>query len=729
MRVSRPSRFPVPALLGILGLVITGLCGCSALDRVSDLLYPSATTVASAPKLPTPGQPTMIALPATLVPPSPAPTHTALPETLPATAPALAPTPSEGYHLVYAQGGSIFRAGYLGQEPVEIASVPQLESWDFAQGVLAAAQGRALDLINLQAGQHLALEIEIDAPVEFSQVMWGASGQAVLYAATFADPAAEGFGRTVALRAISAADGSELGRAAVNDVTGVRLLHYDDQDQRAWLGAEKGEPTLAKIDQYDLRSGEVSASLPIHEGVQVQVSADGRSLVTVASDEASGVQQLHVYELGQGRQAPVEVWPHPADTHSDSHIWSPDDRQVAFLLRDGLSYAEATQGRGLWVLDRDTMQAREILTEASLSSSLLGWSPDGSLIMGHHRGEDGAYFYVIRPDGGGREILTIEGEAQILGWMRATGDSLPPKIVVDPWRARFLDAQDNPAAVAEAVAQFVAAQVQSSEEILTQQVGEYLLRSGWPVGPDGATIIRLDADTFVAQLPPQRIVLLDAGRAQSLAYGDVVLDARLVEDELGLTFGSYSGNVLQPSYLLLRLGDEGLWQLLWAPQGQRDWIATDGEIHLVEGLDELKVRGSSFGLDLGEQQVFVECRECSHRWFVGTWVRDGDAYVRQTELPAGSSLAERYWEMTELRPYAILDEFLRRARQGRDISALAQAAALQQAEALGLLAPEMRLRPEEESPDGVRFANPESELRLWASVENGQVIRIEALQD
>ena len=45
----------------------------------------------------------------------------------------------------------------------------------------------------------------------------------------------------------------------------------------------------------------------------------------------------------------------------------------------------------------------------------------------------------------------------------------------------------------------------------------------------------------MAQLPPQGIYWLNAGQATLLARGQALVDARLVDDELGLIYGNRSG--------------------------------------------------------------------------------------------------------------------------------------------------------------------------------------------
>ena len=727
-----------PHLLVTFALLVCGLglTGCTLMDRAGEILYPTETPSQSLPTIEQPptSEP-VVEAPPTDAPSSAAtgaPTQTYVPPKEPPPTPALAPTPQNGQSMLYAQGGTIYRGDRLGGDAVEVALVPQLESWDLAQGSLATAHGRAVDMIDLQEGKLTSLSVDHEGPFEYAQVLWGVSRDALLYAGIVEDPKAETFQRSVVLRAYAGYDGSQLGGAVVSDVTGVLLLRYDDDEARVTLIPQKGAAALKQVDVYDLRSGEIVQSLSISGEGQAAASADGRFLLTMASQGDSGPRQLRFYALKDATGAPA-VWDHPDNTQSDSHIWSPDGRYVAMLMRDGETSDETTVGLGLWVLDLASLEAREILKDDSLSSSLVAWTPDGELILGHHRGEDGSYHYVLRPDGGGRQILPLGEDVEILGWMPTKDASVPPKVVVDPWRARILDAEGHPEAIAQIVAELVASQVQSSPENLTAQIQAYLADAGWDASQGQIRVVRLDDETFVAQLPVRAIYLLESGRASTLARGEVLIDARLVEDELGLVFGNDSRGALQPTYILFQRPTESgsgqAWRVVWAPMGHRDWIATDGEIRFVgEGLGRLEVRGSTFGLDLGESQVFVECRDCPHRWLVGTWVRDASGYARQSELPDDSPLAELYWEMTEPEPYAILYEFLRRARAGLDVTTLASDPAFGQAEALGLFDFELALRPEEETTEGVRFSELEGKRAFIAQVEGNRVAQIETLE-
>jgi len=719
-------------------LVAFIITGCSAMDQLSEALYPTEA-LGGRTALPQHSLQPVTPLPKPSATPLPAPTftwpvptHTPIPQPpKPPSATPAKPTVEAGpkQHLIFAKEGSIYRGNYWGDAPIEVALVPQLEAWAFATGKLAIARGKSIELIDLSKGTLQAFNAQVTAPVAYAQVIWGSAGNELLYAATIEDKTATSFGRSVELHAISPLDGRELGKALVHNVTSIRLLRYDEPSGLAYLLSFGEDRTQSKLEIYNVRQGKRVQRLELKGEEEAVISPDGHYLLTEGLDPKTQRRLLRLYDISQGGKL-YRSWSHPPKSHSVAHIWAPDGRYVAYLLQEGLSY-DSSKGLGIWVLEVATMQAHQVLEENAPSSSLVSWTPDSRYIIGYHRGAAGeAYFYAVRPDGGDRRILPLPSTAQLLGWMELPGGAPIPKVTIDPWRVRFLDTQGDPASLAQVVAEFVAAQPHTEDKILSQRMAEYLRQAGWEPGLSQPQIKRLSKGLFIAQLPPFSICLLEGGKAQVVANGNVILDARLEGNDLGLIFGVISANAVQPAFELLRRQEDGSWRILWTPQGHRDWVTTDGEIQFVgKGLETLRVRGSSFGLDLGEDQVFSECHACPHRWLMATWVRQGDRYVRESKLPAGASLGEIYWEMTELRPYAILYESLRRMRQGLPVDELvASPAVTAQAQALGLLEKGLLLYPQEERPDSVLFSDLQNRFRYIARIQGGKVLSIEPLK-
>jgi hypothetical protein len=405
---------------------------------------------------------------------------------------------------------------------------------------------------------------------------------------------------------------------------------------------------------------------------------------------------------------------------------------VAYLLRDGKTYwDESSKGLGVWVLDLNTMQAKKVLDEASLTSTLVGWSPESATLLGYHRTDaKDTYFYTIKADGSDRRTLALGEGAAVLGWMNAAEGVATNKVVVDPWPGRFQAAGKDGAAVAQVMAQYVATQANADEKALSQQVQQNLTQAGWKFDGAGPSVRRISEGAFVAYLPPMALYVLEGGRATAVASGQVVFEARLEGSDLGLIYGVQSGGGTQPAYMLLRRQADGSWKTLWTPQGQRDWVTTDGLIRFTEkGLRGVQIAGTSFGLDSGAEEVFSECRSCLHRSLSATWVREGDRYVRQTKLAANAPLEQALWEMTEQKPYAVLYECLRRARKGQNAQELAKdAAVLARLTELGLADKAVRLIAESEAKDTVLFRNAANQARYRATVQGGKVVGIEAVK-
>ena len=715
-------------LLGTAVVLTLGgaLLGCSAaLDRLGEALYPTATqaAVAETPDTEGPILAETAAINATLEPtftpeatPLPMPPTLAEPETTPQT--------GDAYQLVYARGGSLYRGDYVGADAVEAAIAPQLETWGFHNGLVASVQGRAIDLLDLTAGRLYSLQVNTTDTVDNAEILWGVNGTALLHIAWLADATAESE-RSVELRGLSVPDGTELGVVRMSDVTGLSVLRYDDALGRVAFIAYDADATFDQVYYYDLASGALVNSFPASGTGSASLSPDGRYLLAQQIDGDGS--RLMLYDLN-GEAAPL-VWDQTLE-HSVSHVWSPDSQYVAFLLRTGSVDDASTQSLGVWVLNVTTMQAQQVIEEPSLSASLSGWTPDGEYIVGYHRGSgEDVYLYLIRPDGSDRRILTLPTNAQVLGWMPAANVASVPQVVVDPWRARFVAAVGDTQATADLVAEIVATQSELDDQALLRQITDYLQQAGWQMDAS-PSLKRVAQSTFVVQLPPFAIYVIEPQSAQQVASGQVVLDARLVDDDLGLVFGVLGDGIAQPAFALLRRQADGTWQTLWTPQGQRDWIATDGEIAFSgEGLETLQVSGTSFGLDESETSPFSECRACPHRQFVANWVRNGDQYVRETQLAADAALDDVLWEMTQSTPYGVLYECIRRLRQDLAVDDLvANSSVVTKIREDGLASTDLRLAPSEELEDRVSFATLDGTRQFTALVQSGQIIYVEESQ-
>ena len=697
--------------LALLIVCLPVLTSCSGLfGDLNEALYPTATPAAEAQR--TAAIMTPIAQPTATI--EPAATSTPEGNTVAPATPA--PPMDKGQHLVYVQGGSVYRSGYLGENPVEAATVPQLEAWDFFEGQIALAGGIDLQIIDLNTGGLISLIVPAEGEAIYSHVLWGTSGRSLVCAVILEDLQAPTYGRRVELH-VYATDGTPIGQMALYDVMDVALLRYDDSSGLLMLIPMGGEPSFVKAETYDLRTGNLMSMLPVQGEGEAIVSPDGHYLLTEKSDKEGA--QLMLYDLQAEGQVRPRVWQHPDGAYSLSHLWSSDGRYLAYLLHEGTD-GESFNPKGLWVLDVEEMRTSRVVESTSLSSALVGWTPDDVYIVGYHNGEDGgSYFYAVRPDGGDRQILDIDAQATVLGWMPAPALSVP-KVVVDPWRRRFLQVDESPEALAGLIAEFATDRLGSDANALTNEITAYL-------GADDGPAPRLDQvgeGAYMLELA-STIYVLHEGQVQPIAQGHLI-EARRQGREVGLILGIDIMGSEQQAFMLLQLTNEGVWRIAWTPQGQRDWITSDGEITFGgEGLEILQIRGSSFGLDIGENEVFVECRECPHRWLAAAWLRDGLGYKRITLLGPDAAIGDIYWEMTERTAYAIVYEALRRMRQDLPLDeVIDRATVVEQARDLGLLEVGMRLLVERSDAKEVEFGDLEGQQHFVARLKDGRVVSI-----
>ncbi len=697
--------------------LILGFAGCASTPS-----HPTPTVKAASSPQPASREPSQISQ---LVrsPTVPDPTYTPIPIPTPTATAIPKPSPSS-WHLVYAHGSSIMVGDWLGREAFEIAQLPRPETFCFQDGRIASTRGRVVQLADLNISKLQTTLIDVPAEVLYSEMICGQQGNKFLWAGLW-EQGEGGAGRGVTLSVVT--DSGQQNPFDLKDAAGVRLLYYDDTHERAWILpiAQKGEGISSELWQYDTGTGQFVDSLPLQIGGEVQISPNGRYLATERQENAR--QQIIVVDLTAPAQPP-KVWQHPEATHSVSHLWSPDSRYLAFLLRDGTDYEEATQGLGVWVLDLETMQAQKLAEEDSLASRLLAWMPTSEWIAVYSRaGGDSPPFYLLGLDGQ-TNPLALQEEDLLLGWSRSSFDQVSHKLVVDAWEIRFLDAVDNPDATAHVVASWLHEHPSAAEGQLQEQLRNLLNKTGWRTELTATTVKRLADDRFAVQLPPLGIYIMEGGTAQAVATGQVLLEARQEGDDIGLVYGMIGASGVQPMFTLLHKTTEGTWVPIWNPQGMRGWVTTDGEIHFVgEGLSTLKVVGSSFGMP---DTIFDECHACLHRKFVSIWVRRDKGYERLTRLEPDAPAEQVYWEMCERTPYALLHEAIRRLRAGQPLDELVEdEKVIDSMRAVGLDEPTLRLRAERETEDRVEFVTVEGGRRFHAIVRNDRIVLVEEIDN
>jgi hypothetical protein len=665
--------------------------------------------------------------------PTPWPTSTTDPSLLGAAqaAPTAipSPTPSPAQDLLFVDGDRLMRGGELGEAAREVAPVHNLGAWSLVETRLALLQGTLIQTIDFATNGQSSLTVDAGGAMESAEILVGRAGTGILHVATVSDPGAPTWGRHVEVRALRVADGTLTGGMMIPDVAGATVLAYDDALEQALIAPLSGDRSFSRVDLYDLVGRALLASYPVRgEGAAV-LSPDGTRLLTcVAAPEGS---ELLIYDLSGDEPGAPLFWELPAGSRAASYAWSPDGRRVAYLLGEGEDVAEGDLGGvlGAWVLDLETMTAGRAIAEQGSGAALVGWSADGgSIVIYHSEGEESAHYYMVRPDGGGLRILPVHSQARLLGWLPRAVSAPSERVEIDPWRARFAATVGDAEALAAMAAAYVAEHPDVDDALLSEALAVYLAEAGWENGPAVPSVRRLGDGIYAAQLPSLAVYLLSGGAAQRIARSDVLLDARLEGEEIGLIYAVAGATEAQPAYALLRRV-EGAWSIGWTPQGRRDWIATDGEIAFSgEGLAALTVTGTSFGLDYGPDSLFAECQECPHRLLTGRWVRDGQGYRRETTLGEDAPLDEVLWEMSARSPYAVLHEAFRRLVRGGAVEELLADRRLRGAlEGLNPAGAGARFVPDEETEESVTFIDARDEARYRAVVRDGRLVALEAL--
>jgi len=134
--------------------------------------------------------------------------------------------------------------------------------------------------------------------------------------------------------------------------------------------------------------------------------------------------------------------------------------------------------------------------------------------------------------------------------------------------------------------------------------------------------------------------------------------------EVGVTYdtASLGSGSPQLAFALFRLENDR-WNIVWDSIGKLGWRGSHGRADFPNGdLSQFVVQSDSWGSGTDELSgVLHESNAGPHRFFVDTWVRQGDGYVRRS--------AE-----TVAAPYATLVQFLYNLSVSNDAGAAAQAA-------------------------------------------------------
>lgn len=149
-------------------------------------------------------------------------------------------------------------------------------------------------------------------------------------------------------------------------------------------------------------------------------------------------------------------------------------------------------------------------------------------------------------------------------------------------------------------------------------------------------IVWEDGDDVKTQVLPAQDVrdqMFGGFRSSNAGVIRLVEQSRAGRRELGIVYDAtaYGSGSPTAHVALLRLEGEA-WQIIWDVDQAEGWRGSHGRVEFPNGdLNELVVHADSFSEGHDELAgVIFEANAGPHRQFVDTWVRDGDAYVRQS---------------------------------------------------------------------------------------------------
>jgi len=261
-----------------------------------------------------------------------------------------------------------------------------------------------------------------DAPPAFllgPDLVWTADGQALLTIADREDTSAKETGRSVDIGVVTLPNGPWRPGLALADRLGVTILRADRATGEVLLVAWSGEPTFKEALRYDLASGRLLATLPIAGEGEIVPSPDGKAALTTLFDQARGTNSSLIYDLTTNT-APIRYrLEHPSQTYAASHVWSPDGKRVAYLLRKGRAFWDTqNEGLGIWVWDLEKKTTTKVAEATDPAAGPVAWTPDGRYLIIKQIDAAGAgtFFALSVPDGAARQ-LPIDPASRILGWI------------------------------------------------------------------------------------------------------------------------------------------------------------------------------------------------------------------------------------------------------------------------------------------------------------------------
>ena len=310
---------------------------------------------------------------------------------------------------------AVFAGDGWGGQARQVLALGPVSSMAFQGGRVAYVAGGAILVADLRGG---APQRVADAPPAFllgPDLVWTADGQALLTVADREDARAKATGRSIDIGVVDLPAGPWHPGLALGDRAGVTILQAPAGATSLLLVAWGPEPVFSEALRYDLATGRLVATVAMAGEEEVVPSPDGQAALTTLSDRAKGVSASVVYELAGDKAAVRQRLEHPKGAHGSGHVWSPDGRRVAYLLREA-----GGRGLGIWLWDLETNNTVKVAEASDPSAGPVAWTPDGRYLIYRQVDAAGAASYrALAPADGATRLLAVDPASQILGWLPA----------------------------------------------------------------------------------------------------------------------------------------------------------------------------------------------------------------------------------------------------------------------------------------------------------------------
>ncbi len=392
------------------GLLILLLAGCTALPlspapvegptspaaETATLEHPTAEPAAEGPSGPT-AEPTQV---------------------VPTSAPAATPVPG-AWSMVTLREDKVFVGDSWGGQERQVLALGAVSGVAWHGTQLAYVADGGILLADLAGGAPRRLA---DAPPAFllgPDLLWTADGKALLTIADHEDANAKETGRSIDIGVVNLADGAWRPGLAVADRIGVTVLQAESATGKVLLVAWGLDPSFKEALRYDLVDGQLLATVPMAGEGEIVPSPDGRLALTGLFDPGNGINTSLLYDLTEDSLPLRQRLGLAAKTHTAGHIWSPDGKRVAYLLREGRAAGEESgRGLGLWIWDVALRRTVKAANASDPADAPLAWTPDGRYLIFRQADASGARaVYALALADASIRRLPLDPASRILGWL------------------------------------------------------------------------------------------------------------------------------------------------------------------------------------------------------------------------------------------------------------------------------------------------------------------------